>query len=214
MKKSLLILSIASFAIISSTHAQIKKGATLIGGNIGGGTSNTDNPNSPYVDQSSLAVGLRFGKAVKENLIVGGIVSYSGNKWENSNISPTSSTQRQYSAGVFARKYKPIGNSGFYIFGTGSLAGVLTRYTDTYPQPGSDTKTKGTAVNLSVDPGVSYAVNKWLQIEAGLNNLLTLSYQVSTREDMGGSYKTKSFNGNVNVSGQVPLYLGLTVLLN
>ncbi|MET0466505.1 MAG: hypothetical protein ABW007_25325 [Chitinophagaceae bacterium] len=214
MKKSLLILSIASFAIISSTHAQIKKGATLIGGNIGGGTSNTDNPNSPYVDQSSLAVGLRFGKAVRENLIVGGIASYSGNKWENANNSPTSSTQRQYSAGFFARKYKPIGSSGFYIFGTGSLAGVLTRNTDTYPQPGTDTKTKATAVNLSVDPGVSYAVNKWLQIEAGLNNLLTLSYQVSTREDLAGTHKTKSFNGNVNVSGQVPLYIGLTVLLN
>jgi hypothetical protein len=214
MKKSLLILSIALMAIVSSAQAQIKKGATLIGGNLGGGTSNSESPGIPDAKQNSLAAGLRFGKAVRENLIVGGTASYSGNKWENMLSSPTSSKQRNYSVGVFVRKYKPIGNSGFYFFGTGTLSGVLSRNTDTYPGISPDTKTKGTGINLSVEPGISYAVNRWLQVETGLNNLLTLSYQRSNTESLAGPRKTSSFNGNVNVSGQVPLYLGLTILLN
>lgn len=212
MKKILLILSILSVAITSSTHAQIKKGATLIGGNLGAGTVKTEYPNAPDAKQNSMGVGLRLGTAVKENFVVGGLASFVGNKWENMVSSPSSSKQRNYSVGVFARKYKPIGSSGFYIFGTGTLAGVLTRNTETYTS--SDSKTKGTAINLAVEPGISYAVNKWLQVETGLSNLLTLSYQTSTTEDIVGTRKTKSFSSNVNLSGQVPLYLGLTILLN
>ncbi|MBO9657568.1 MAG: hypothetical protein J7527_01975 [Chitinophagaceae bacterium] len=214
MKRNLLILSIASFTIISSTHAQINKGATLIGGNVGGGTSNTETPGIADMKQRSLSAGLRFGKAVKENLIVGGMAYYTGNKWENILTSPSSAKQRNYSVGVFARKYRPIGNSGFYIFGTASLSGGLLRNTDVYSPSSPDIKTKGTIVNLGVEPGISYAVNKWLQVETGLSELLTLSYQHSTTNLASGTRKANSFNGNINISGEVPLYLGLTILLN
>lgn len=213
MKRSLLILSIASFAIISSTHAQIRKGATLIGGNIGGATTNVDNPVDEDGKMRSLSVGLRLGKAVRENLIVGGIVSYAGNKWEKINA-PYDTKVRSYSVGVFARKYQPIGSSGFYIFGTGSLTGNFGTTDYTYDPPSQNIEMKSTGIDLNIDPGISYAVNKWLQVETGLSNLLNLSYQTNTSKDIAGTRKSKSFSGNVNISGQSQLYLGLTILLN
>ncbi len=213
MKRSLLILSIASLAIATSSNAQINKGATLIGGNIGGSTSKTDRPNQDEGNASGFNVGLRIGKAVKENLIIGGLASYSRAKEKN--VSPYDYTNNLFEAGIFARKYKQIASSSFYIFATGTLTGGFEKRDNSYSGISSPQESKLTRVDLGLTPGVSYGVNKWLHIEAGFNDLLRLGYSSERTESAGALVeKRKSFSGNANISSQNQLYLGFTLLLN
>jgi hypothetical protein len=214
MKKGLLILSIAFFAIGSSTHAQINKGATLIGWNIGGSSENIENPSVGDGKASAIMSGIRLGKAVRENLIIGGSVGYGGSKTTNINNYDTKT--REYQVGIFARKYKQISTSSFYIFATGSLiAGRATR-DFTYLQTSAEEKMKRTSILLGLTPGVSYGVNKWLQIEAGLNSLLVMSYSNERVTSGGGALlsQRKLFYANADISAQNTFQFGLALLLN
>jgi hypothetical protein len=214
MKKGLLILSVASLFSFTTINAQIKKGATLIGGNIGGSSENIENPAQGDGKSSGILAGIRLGKAVHENLIIGGLAAYGSSKMKN--INSYDSKSRDYQVGIFVRKYKQIATSEFYIFATGSLtAGSATRDI-TYLQTSALEKLKRTSVNLGLTPGVSYGVNKWLQIEAGLNNLLSLGYS-NERVTSGGGVllnQRKRFNGNADISAQNTFQFGLALLLN
>src|SRR5262245_29001873 len=121
MKKYLLLLSIATVFTLCATHAQIKKGATFLGGDIGGSTAKTKSADTTYSKQNGFYISPVFGKAIRENLILG--FDLVTNIYNNENAASVGYDQkhRSYGGGVFLRKYKQLGSSGFSIFAQARL---------------------------------------------------------------------------------------------
>jgi hypothetical protein len=160
-------------------NAQIKKGAILLGGDIGlAGSSNSPTTHSSGGKQTWIDVNTSFGKAVKDNMVVGFdlFYGYSGTS------SPASTYNGNYKsnsfgAGVFLRRYQYLG-SHFYFFGQGRLGSVYSTSTTTFPVNSTpyQNDTKDYGINLSFYPGISYAINDKWQLETGLPNLLAMTY--------------------------------------
>jgi len=72
------------------------------------------------------------------------------------------------------RQYQPLGKS-FFLFAEEGLNGYSSKYNypNTFPEP---VISKESSINLSVYPGLAYAVNKKLQLELGLPQLLAITY--------------------------------------
>src|SRR5215213_1376453 len=117
MKKSILLLSL-SFYFFSSVNAQITKGSIFLGGDIGASTQKSESM-SVLNKQSGFSISPVVGKAIRENLVFGIELSYAFSKTQY-----TDQEQKinSYGSGIFLRKYKPIGKSGFYIFLHGRAA--------------------------------------------------------------------------------------------
>ncbi len=73
-----------------------------------------------YTEQKGIIISPAYGKAVKDNLIVGVnlLFQYTDEKFPGTSNTIPEIKQRQpfYGLGFFLRKYKPIGRSSFYIF--------------------------------------------------------------------------------------------------
>ena len=117
MRKQILFLT-STFLLILNVNAQIKKGSIFLGGNIGGSTQKTLRDRNKVNDQDNLYISPVFGKAIRENLIVGADAGFG--LFENNNSGANSmysdSRNRSYGAGIFISKYKPIGKSDFLFF--------------------------------------------------------------------------------------------------
>lgn len=216
MKKTLLsILTVSLF--FYSANAQIKKGAVFLGGNISGSTQKTKSNDITTNKQTVINFSPVFGKAIKENLVLGVIVGYSiyDNKY------PTDThidfEADAYNAGIFLRKYKNIGSSGFYLFVHGGLGAqyMIQKQAGGPYLPSSD-KLKRTSIGVSVYPGLSYAVSKKLHLETGFNNLLSLDYfhEKKQTSNPGSIAKTNGFSisSSLNNAGSA-LYLGFRLLI-
>jgi hypothetical protein len=188
-KKILLVIFISSF--VTAVHAQIKKGAIFLGGNIGFSIqdSKTTQATAPGFDDKNTYVSISpvFGKAIKDNLILGADIIWSYSKVESS-LQKT----HAYGAGVFIRKYKELGK-GFYVFGQTRIGGSYNSLENGYTnnQASSYDKTTGYSAAINIYPGVSYSISRKLQLETGFNNLAYLSFDHSKR--------IENFNGGVSV---------------
>jgi hypothetical protein len=210
MRKIILAIFIISM-FVCSANAQIKKGSIFLGGDIGGSTQKTKTDGVTSDKQSGINISPVIGKAIKENLVLGinaGVTIYHAENTTN-----TSS----YSAGVFLRKYKNIGNGGFYIFVQGGLNGAYYKQKrNVAPSPISD-ETKIMFVGLTAYPGISYAISRKLHLEAGFNNLLLLNYSNEKRETgdpVISTKKTNAFNISSSLSNATSsLYLGFRLLI-
>ena len=203
-------------AIVS--QAQINKGAILLGGNIGAGTQSS-NADAGTSKNNNLNISPVFGIAIKENLVFGLNLSFWSNKNETE-LAPSHQTQKnsEYGTGVFLRKYKPIGKSGFSAFIQGSFG--YGNGTGSYEDAVTKTESTTHKFDISVYPGFSYAISKRLQLETGFNKLLSLSWfnQKQTITNTGSSPTSSTLKG-VNLSTSLDnfassLYLGFRVLLN
>ncbi len=193
-------------------HAQIKKGSTLLGGDIGGNTQKTQTGNQEALRQWGISLSPVYGMAIKDNLILGGDLTFAYSEYDN-----IGSEQRinVYGGGVFLRKYKSIGNSGFYIFLQGR-AGY--RYLQSEVEAGTvvTDRVKNHSVNLSVYPGLSYALSRKLHLESGFNNLLSLNYYTEKRTTAGIPVivnRNSGFNISSSLNNVSNLYLGFRVIL-
>jgi len=212
--KKILTLSVLPFLFsVSILHAQISKGSLFLGGNISGSTVKTESTQPNVTSkQNGLTISPVIGFAVKENLVFGADASYSFFKTDQVY---GQYTQKQYSygAGVFLRKYKPIGK-GFYLFLQGRLGG---RYDENKYTPGvSANNTKRFTTTFGGYPGVSYAINRKLQLETGFNNLLSLNYYHETGKNLDGSgysYKSNGFNIATSLDNLSSLYIGFRLLI-
>lgn len=202
---------IFSFAL----NAQIKKGSVFLGGDISGSMQKTKSGGSSENEQNGFTVSPVVGKAIRDNLVFGvnGGIGFS----ENESASSSDSKQISYGLGVFLRKYKPLGNSGFYLFLQGGLNfsyyhSELEFAINSFK---NDTKRYGAGVNAY--PGISYAVNKKLHLETGFNNLLYLNYWHEKHEEgisPRTEYITNGFNIGTSLNNISSLYLGFRVLLS
>ncbi|PZR29316.1 MAG: hypothetical protein DI535_02945 [Citrobacter freundii] len=216
MNKILLIISIILFAFTATSNAQIRKGATLLGGNIGGYSDKQSDPkpDTTVNKQNGISAALLYGKAIRENLVLGVSGYWAKNRMQYQNRDYRFRDNR-WGAGIFIRKYKQLGASAFSLFANAALSGDIVR--TNYIELTDERKIKGWTASLSAYPGISYAVSKKFQLEAGMNDFLYLGYSVSKeRLAAPGSIERKTtdlvFNSSIdNLSN---FYFGFRVLLN
>jgi hypothetical protein len=174
-----------SVVLFSTVHAQVKSGDIILGGNLSYFTQGTSAPQvagsaSPtmFTKQNNLIVNPSIGKAIRDNLVVGLDLSYGHNSSSNNLAgSPAETgTENGFTAGVFVRRYKPLGN-GFYLFGQAELSAGYTHSSSSTPQPGEPSlAANGYETTLQLYPGIAYALNRRWQIETGLPNFLSIDY--------------------------------------
>ncbi|MEP6947976.1 MAG: hypothetical protein ABI863_01815 [Ginsengibacter sp.] len=169
MRTKILLLFAVFFCIVLISNAQVNTGRYLLGGSFNMFQSKD---NHPYNDgkNNGLNANIQFGKVVKENTVVGVILSYSYYNYDYT--APHSNDGKNYGAGIFYRKYKKLAKD-FYFFGEadGAYAYSENNFTQL-----SGYKLKTNGGTLSFIPGVSYAICKRMQIELSMPNIISLSY--------------------------------------
>lgn len=171
MKKFTLV-SVAFICMVTYAQAQIGKGSVLLGGNIGFSTRVTKSPGVADYKISSVNISPSYAKAIKENYLLGFDISY-GRSTQSQSLTLFESDY--YGAGIFLRKYFPIAGS-FYLFAQPRLGfGYSNSNQQVNTNDKQESKTYG--AGISIYPGISFAVNKKLHLEAGFNNLISLNYQ-------------------------------------
>lgn len=218
LQKSLPMIAFA-FSLFTTAHAQIKKGGTWLGGSVGYAESKIDNA-SPTVDTKVKTLGVypAIGFVVKDNLVFGFQLNYTNNKTEN-NGSIKDRKDKGYGGGVFLRQYVPIVNR-LYIFGEVSAFYNSSKSNWTINDYYGPTKykSKGWQSNLTITPGVSVAINKSLQLEAGFNNLFYASYAKSKQSldisSPASETKSSSFSVGASLENASTFYVGFRFLIN
>lgn len=213
MKKIFLtIITVSIF--VCSVNAQIKKGSIFLGGDISGSTQKTKSGDMTTNKQKGINISPVIGKAIKDNLVLGMNAGFSIYEMDNENNYDYNADF--YNAGVFLRKYKNIGTSGFYIFVQGMLNGSYYKQEQKGPSSTND-EIKRITIGLNAYPGFSYAVSKKLHLETGFNNLISLNYFTEKREStipFTGIQKTKGFNVASSLNNATSsIYLGFRLLI-
>jgi hypothetical protein len=159
------LLAICTF--ITPTLFSQQKGNIFISGTIGFSKSKTKDPFNDY-KQTSFAFRPSIGKFYKSNRMMGISFNYYHSKYMDS------LRDHSYGAGFFLRQYQPLGKS-FFLFAEEGINGYSSKYNYPTTSPGQ-VISKERSINLSVYPGLAYAVNKRLQLELGLPQLLSVNY--------------------------------------
>lgn len=214
MKNIITLFLIATLGFCFTSRAQIKKGSIFLGGDIGGSSQKTKSSGITTNTQSSLTLSPVIGIAVKDDLVVGGDAGYVffSNK---PGLSYSEFKQKDYSLGVFVRKYKPLGKSNFFIFLQARLGGDYNSIEQNLPSERDITK--GFSIGINAYPGISYAISKRLYLETGFNNLVSLDYSFQKEEQSGGVVnvaKTKGFGISSSLNNASYLYIGFRLFLN
>jgi hypothetical protein len=227
MKKIYLLVTFFMAVLIS--QAQIKKGGILLGGNVGFSTQ-SGSPGDPATSYTTTATSFflnpSYGKAVRDNLLIGFDLSYSGSKnYSDQNLVNPGQTFtgriHDYGAGFFVRRYKNLG-SGFSLFLQGRLGVFYQKQTDentnsTATDP--DVNSKEYIVNLGFYPGISYAVSRRVQLETGFQNLIYAQYshQRETFQEQGSvpsDFKQNNFSLGTSLSNSLSGFVvGVRILL-
>lgn len=210
-----LIITIISISVISA-QTNIPKGSLLLGGDISFGTTHYEDINSRTSNSYGFNISPSIGVAIKENLFAGlslgvGLVK---NAFNNGPYID-SSKLNTYSYGVFIRKYKPLKNN-FNIFLQGNLYGFNAKK-EYYSLSSNTESQKDLGLGFSLTPGISYAINSKLQLEAGLNSILGIGYGQSRYSDnlsSGRIVKHSTFNAYTSLNNfSSQLYFGFRLLL-
>lgn len=201
MKK--LILIIVSVLIINKQYAQIEKGTSVPGFSLSGiYTKSHANSGTylPYYDNSQInyqaGVSLKYGKFVKNNLLLGCAVGYLYNDRENTVNYQSSypnttekSKQNSVNAGVYLSKYKLIKNDFYITYGANfglsytesnnnNVQALVTydslgvAHFTSYPTTSFDNSVQA---SLNLTAGINYFVTQNLAITGSLG-FLNASY--------------------------------------
>ncbi len=210
--KKILSLSLLFICCGFLATAQIKKGAVLLGGQIAFSDAESENTNNQQQTQKNNNALFRIsvGKAIKENTVVGINAGYGSSKNEifNNNTLNFSSDFKQYSVGIFYRQYKKIGGN-FYFFGEGGADYIgSTQKDNSFPVNNPVTR-KGSGVQLSLTPGISYQVLKKLQLEILIPEIAALQYNTLKTTSQNSTSKQNQFSFNTSLSSSPLNSLGI-----
>lgn len=190
-----------------AANAQISKGSLMVGGSLLFSNQNSEYQNGT-VEARYFSIAPQVGIAVKENLVAGVLFSYGGNRSDNG---PLKQSYDAIEAGAFLRRYMGLGKS-FYLFGEGGLKYAGNTQNSDKDSP-ANVITKNRGVELSLTPGVAYAVNGKLHLEASINSIATVNFNRQTRNEGGqaGTLPTRSNNFYLrgNASPSAPIALGV-----
>lgn len=222
MKKNRLtsILPIIIFCSFSiPVSAQLSKGSSLVGGNISFNTQKTENSNNTDVEKSTgFALTPSYGKVVKQNLVIGGDLSYgyTNKNTKHAFLGNSDEKNSSYGIGVFMRNYRHLGRSGFYLFLQSRLGADVSTGKNIYYHPNSnpDYKTNAFAIRLNFYPGISYAVTQRFLLETGLNNLFYAGYSSAkqTYADNNTTIKNSGFDAGASVGSNLQWTIGFRFL--
>jgi hypothetical protein len=145
-----------------------EKGQLLIGGSLGFNKTKaviygleTKNTNI-YVTPS-------MGKFYRKNRVAGINLLYQHQSYNDKNLNG-----HYYGLGFFLRQYQPLGKS-FYLFAEEGISGTKGSYSSLVSS-NSYSKSKEEYANIYFFPGIAYGINKRLQLEIGMPELITLGY--------------------------------------
>lgn len=166
MKTRVFTCIAACLFLSNASQAQITEGKLLLGGAFS--FYNATNQNS-----SSVYTNLQFGKAIKDNTVIGVIGSIAAS---NNNTGSRKYQVNSYSAGIFYRKYKPLANN-LYFFGELDASYQHSKNTYTYfIDADQNLMTTSNGVAVGFIPGISYSVFKRMQMELTMPNIANISY--------------------------------------
>ncbi len=210
----LLILSIVFF----KSQAQINKGSIFLGGQVSYYNQAASSPQvaNQTTNNNQFNFTPAIGKAIKNNLIVGVDLTYVYTKTLTTNY-PYNQITNTFGAGVFMRRYVPIGK-GFYVFGQGRIGGTFNTGKIKQGDPEFDDDIKGYTVSFGFYPGISYQVSKRVHLETGFNNLFYIEYD-HTRDNQTNAgvltdIKTHTFSAGTSLNNIAAFTLGIRVLLS
>lgn len=179
MRTKILLLLAIIFCGALTANAQINKGRFLLGGSF---SLDNEKYNEPSLKSKieSLNTNIQFGKVVKENTVVGLILSYSYSNYYYNSMPDSDfnkSNQNSSGAGIFYRKYIKLAKD-FYFFGEVDAEYFHSKKTQEYVFQNGNRGSKFTSDGGSVSfiPGISYTVCKRMQIELVMPNIISLSY--------------------------------------
>jgi hypothetical protein len=211
MERKILLVFVVVLYSVTCTKAQIGRGSTFLGGNLGFSTSeNFDRKQTVFLISPSVGI------TVKENFILGTSLRYGHLKNEHNNVKG-----KDYGIGIFARKYKPLGK-GFYLFGHSEL-GYTYNYQDqvVFISQSTDThREKIQSIRLNLNPGLSYAISNRLQVELMFSDFISATYSRFKKESLKNQHliepKSNSFsvNSNLSINGINSLEIGIRIFLN
>lgn len=210
MKKLFLLLTVAVIFSLA-TSAQIKKGATFLGGQISFYNSNTDFNTAQSNQKNKYAYfNVSVGKALKENSVLGLYVSYGHNKVDNFYNGNTFGNSKldRYNVGVFYRQYKRLAKD-FYIFGELGGGYLGSNQTDADLNGNNKVKYTQSGGELYLTPGVSYRVYKKLQLELLIPQIAGIQYSVNKTTSLANNSKQDKFQFNTNLNASLLSSLGL-----
>lgn len=195
MKKILLVCFTVS--IFYAANAQVEKGSIFTGGSVGFNTSQNENVNNPGKSTGlSWSLSPQFGKAFKQNKIIGIQLQYNGsiNKIEPAQNLESKNTSSSFGVGVFYREYFPIYQKWFF-YGQGTL-GVNVSKNEQKNQ--GITTSVGNGWNTGIDGslGISYQAGRKCWLEAGLNSFFNIGYYHSKSEAYQAGQVTTATKGN------------------
>jgi hypothetical protein len=187
---------------------------------VGYNNSKNSDDTSTTSKSNNFIVNPAIGKAIGKNTILGIDLSYSHAESKTKNGWPEKGKADSYGAGIFLRQYFPI-ISRLYVF-SHIRAGVSfgkekNHYVDYVSDYVTDNKNWGARIDFY--PGVSFAVNRKLQLESGFNNLLGIQYSHSkTKTTLStgktSSYKSDQFLAGASLNNSSTFFIGFRLLLN
>lgn len=213
MKKTSLLFIVIVF-ISYSALAQISEGAVFLGGDFSASTAKQKSGNQSSSNKG-ITVSPVFGKATRENLVVGGSVSLGFDK--SKTTSNLETIHNLYGAGLFVRKYNKLG-ARFYGFLQGGANILFEKYR--YENNNVlDNKNRLTRISVSVSPGISYKLSKKLHLESGFREIVAIVYQHQKINNYGASTVTESTSNSFSVYSSLNnfssnLYLGFRLLID
>lgn len=121
-----------------------------------------------------------------------------------------------YSTGLFYRRYMELGKK-FYLFGEGAAYYGHNKNQTEYKNSNTKYVQTTNVIGLNFYPGVAYAVSRKIHLEAGLNNLVDISYSSTRLEAISSGTSSVSkgsgFGVSTNVSTSAPLSVGFRFVL-
>lgn len=210
--RNILVLPLLGSCLTAT--AQIQKGSTFLGGDLSFSTESGSSSNNINYKTGGFYVLPAFGKAIKENLIVGTDILY----WYNhSDVSDDFNDLKQwvYGAGIFIRQYQLIPKTKFALFIQGNLSVENDNTKQGYNTP-DKIETVILSVGLGLRPGMSYTISKKLQLETGFNNLVGARYfhRTSTSGTVNPvTGKASGFNLYASLENETRFYVGFRLLI-
>jgi hypothetical protein len=215
MKKILLLAAL--FLNSSLLFAQvIQKNKRILGGTVNGGynqsQADTLASSKPSIKGSNGYINLSpsFGKAVKQNVVFGYLVSlgYSYSKSEDLRLNDTGKTNGYtVGGGVFLERYFPLSKS-LSFSGSLPLQLYYSWSENKLYQNGTlsgTSKDKYYGVSIGLYPSLNYLLSKKFILQLTLNNFVSLGYRHSTNESeqpntSSRSQESSSFGFNTRVN--------------
>lgn len=192
------LLLAVSIVTATIANAQISKNDLILGGNFSLNLNSQKNEGANTTTTTNFSIAPSIGKVYKDNHVIGFIAKYKFSGVNNNSNLNTNS----FGAGVYLRQYKPLGK-GFYLFAQESLNADYDHIRTIHIEPNVIEDDKVTNIYIAFNPGVSYDINKRLQLELlFLNNFLSLGYQTQNTKFENTSaytnYKNNVFYASSN----------------